>query len=153
MSGTLSFDTRSIDTNLWLRFFFYIDDASAQPYLEDFQRRQMLGLPQVHPPFTHFLRILGDLYTYWDPVCANAMICSAFEFVSGTILEGRKEIKEMKPSHEAVNWPRYLRVKTGMAPGFSCMTFPRSLHPDVSTYIQALPDIEDFLGYANDILS
>ncbi|KAJ7237090.1 hypothetical protein C8J57DRAFT_1087814, partial [Mycena rebaudengoi] len=81
-----------------------------------------------------------DLYKYWDPINANSMVCAALEFVSATVLEGRKEVAEMTVRAQATNWPRYLRMKSGMAPGFSCTAFPISAHPDISTYIQALPD-------------
>ncbi|KAJ7046420.1 hypothetical protein C8F04DRAFT_1387942 [Mycena alexandri] len=40
-----------------------------------------------------------------------------------------------------------------MAPGFSCAAFPLAKHPDMSTYVQALPDIDAYLCLVNDILS
>ncbi|KAJ7269807.1 isoprenoid synthase domain-containing protein [Mycena rebaudengoi] len=134
-------------------FFFYIDDLSAQPYLEDFQRRMLLGLPQEHIPLAGFQKALIRLYSYWDPVNANSMSCAAMEFVSGTVLEERKEVIEMAVRPSASNWARYLRTKSGMAPGFSSTAFPSSAYSDISIYIQALPDMEEFLCYANDILS
>ncbi|KAJ7244059.1 isoprenoid synthase domain-containing protein [Mycena rebaudengoi] len=134
-------------------FFFYVDDLSAQPFLEDFQRRILLGLPQEHIPLANFHKVLGTLYKYWDPINANSMVCAAMEFVSGTVLEERKEITEMMVQPSASQWARYLRTKSGMAPGFSSTAFPRSAHPDISVYIQALPDIEEYLCFVNDILS
>ncbi|KAJ7248991.1 hypothetical protein C8J57DRAFT_1239998 [Mycena rebaudengoi] len=140
-------------STMYVWFFFYIDDLAAQPFLKEFQRKIMLGLPQEHGPLAQFQKALGNLYKYWDPVNANSMVCAALEFVSATILEDRKEIAQMAVQPSASNWPRYMRTKSGMAAGFSCAAFPISAHPDISAYIQALPDMDDFFCYANDILS
>ncbi|KAJ6527369.1 isoprenoid synthase domain-containing protein, partial [Mycena capillaripes] len=51
------------------------------------------------------------------------------------------------------NWPKYLRQKSGMAPGFSCAVFPARTHTDISAYIQVLPDIASYFYLVNDILS
>ncbi|KAJ6616718.1 hypothetical protein B0H10DRAFT_1798904 [Mycena sp. CBHHK59/15] len=75
------------------------------------------------------------------------------EFISGTLLEGRKEVVDMDVKPSAPNWPKYLRAKSGMAPGFSATAFPKSVHPNISTYVQALPDIDEYLCLVNDILS
>ncbi|KAJ6500291.1 isoprenoid synthase domain-containing protein [Mycena vulgaris] len=138
---------------LYAWFFFYIDDGAGKPFLENFQQRDLMGYPQEDPPLQHFHQILGGLYKYWDPICANSMACAAFEFISGTVLEGRKEVSEMEVQPTASSWPKYLRAKSGMAPGFSCTAFPKNTHPDISTYIQVLPDIDDYLCLVNDILS
>ncbi|KAJ7292051.1 hypothetical protein C8J57DRAFT_1043751, partial [Mycena rebaudengoi] len=49
--------------------------------------------------------------------------------------------------------PSYLRSKTGVAARFSSTAFPRTTHPDLSEYIQAIPDIDSYLCLVNDILS
>ncbi|KAF8149297.1 hypothetical protein K438DRAFT_1625090, partial [Mycena galopus ATCC 62051] len=90
-------------------------------------------------------------YDHWDPVCANAMVCAAFEFVSGTVLESTEEVSSM--SIRSTGWAKYLRAKAGMAPGFSCAIFPKHTHPEISAYIQVLPDIDDYMCLVNDILS
>ncbi|KAJ7439818.1 isoprenoid synthase domain-containing protein [Mycena galericulata] len=93
------------------------------------------------------------LYKYWDPLCANSMVCAALEFVTGTVLEVRKEVHEMDVRPTASSWPKFLRAKSGMAPGFSCAAFPKQSHPDISAYIQILPDIDEYLCLVNDLLS
>ncbi|KAJ7266605.1 isoprenoid synthase domain-containing protein [Mycena rebaudengoi] len=138
---------------MYVWFFFYIDDLSAQPYLKDFQRRILLGLPQEHIPLAGLQKTLVRLYDYWDAVNANSMSCAIMEFVSATVLEERKEVTEMVIRPSASNWARYMRTKSGISPGFSYAAFPNSAYSDVSVYIQAIPDIEDFLNFTNDILS
>ncbi|KAJ7744106.1 isoprenoid synthase domain-containing protein [Mycena metata] len=138
---------------LYVWFAFYIDDNPDRAVLEDYQRRVLLGLPQEESPVQHLHEVLGGLYQHWDPFCANAMSCAALEFITATVLEVRTEVSEMTVRPTATRWPGYLRAKSGMAPGFSCAAFPTSGHPDISSYIQVLPDMDDYICLVNDILS
>ncbi|KAJ7083087.1 isoprenoid synthase domain-containing protein [Mycena belliarum] len=147
-----TFETKLVFA-MYAWFFFYIDDNAGKPFLEDFQRRIMLGYPQEDPPLQNLHQVLGNLYNHWDPISANSMVSAAQEFISGTALEVRKEVSEMKIQPTASSWAKYLRAKSGMAPGFSCAAFPKQTHPDLSAYIQVLPDIDDYLCLVNDILS
>jgi hypothetical protein len=81
------------------------------------------------------------------------MVCAAFEFISGTVLETREKFSMMQISSTAPRWPKYFREKTGMAPGFSYAVFPKDTHPKISAYIQVIPDIDDYMCLVNDILS
>ncbi|KAF7373565.1 Terpenoid synthase [Mycena sanguinolenta] len=134
-------------------FFFYIDDCVGKPGLDDYQRRLMMGLPQVDPVLTHYQRVLGKLYDHWDPISADAMVCAAMEFMNGSILENRHEIMGLTVAPTAPNWPKYLRAKSGLGSGAAFAIFPKQAHPDISAYIQVVPDIDEFTCLANDILS
>lgn len=136
-----------------VRFFFYIDDRASKSSLRNFQYTSLVGGIQPTGPLAHFQSVLGGLYKHWDPICANFMASAAFDFISGTVLERRSDIIHMEIRPSAGSWPGYLRVKTGMAPGFSCAAFIQDSHPDITTYIQALPDIDEYLCLVNDILS
>ncbi|KAJ7119777.1 isoprenoid synthase domain-containing protein, partial [Mycena epipterygia] len=92
-------------------------------------------------------------YAHWDPVCVDFMVTSAMEFISSTALEGREDIIHMSLSPSAKGLPKYVRGKTGMTAGFACAAFTRAAHPDITTYIQALPEMDEYLGVINDILS
>ncbi|KAJ7792473.1 isoprenoid synthase domain-containing protein [Mycena olivaceomarginata] len=127
---------------LYAWFFFYIDDCAEKLSLQDYQRRLLLGQLKDTSALAHFHKF-----------CANAMVCAAFEFMSGTILETREEVSTMQISSTATSWPKYFRAKTGMAPGFSYAIFPKDTHPNIATYIQVLPDIDDYMCLVNDILS
>ncbi|KAJ7660446.1 isoprenoid synthase domain-containing protein [Mycena rosella] len=134
-------------------FFFYVDDIASRASLEQFQHITLVGGKQPPGPLAHLQSVLGNLYTYWDPICANFMVSAAMEFISATALEVRPEIVCMDIHPSSIGWPRYLRTKSGMASGFSCAAFPHVAHPDITTYIQALPEIEEYLCLVNDILS
>ncbi|KIK54856.1 hypothetical protein GYMLUDRAFT_176524 [Collybiopsis luxurians FD-317 M1] len=96
---------------------------------------------------------MGKLYLYWDPPCANAMSSSALDFVTGTLMEDKAEVQQMRLHPEARNWPKFLRTKTGISAMFAHSIFPKTAYPDLAIYAQALPDIEDFLSFVNDLFS
>ncbi|KAJ7169193.1 isoprenoid synthase domain-containing protein [Mycena crocata] len=141
----------SIGMYAW--FFFYIDDCAPPSALAAFHQHILLGSPIGDVPLQHLKDVLGGLYKHWDPVCVNSMIGGAFEFVTGSLMEVRPSISEMKVRPSAPCWPKYLRAKTGMAPGFSNAIFPKETHPDIAAYIQAIPDIDDWMCKVNDIVS
>ncbi|KAJ6569352.1 isoprenoid synthase domain-containing protein [Mycena capillaripes] len=148
----LPFDAK-LAFSLYAWFFFYIDDGAGKSSHEDYQRRLLLGRPQEDAALEHYQEVLGKLYDYWDPVCANAMACAALEFVSGTVLENAPQVSAMDVRPTAAGWPKYLRAKSGLGPAAACAVFPKKTHPDITAYIQVLPDIDDFSCLANDILS
>ncbi|KAJ7578397.1 hypothetical protein C8J56DRAFT_739191, partial [Mycena floridula] len=84
---------------------------------------------------------------------ANCTVCAALEFVSGCVLEARTEIQDMPPSPLAERWPYFLQSKTGVAPAYSFMIFPKDKNPDISTFIQVVADINVFIDLTNDVLS
>ncbi|KAJ6546765.1 hypothetical protein DFH09DRAFT_1170884, partial [Mycena vulgaris] len=134
-------------------FFFYIDDIASQDCIEQFQRTTLVGGKQPPGPLVHFPAVLAALYTHWDPISANIMVSAAMDFITATAMEGRQEVVCMDVRSSALGWPKYLRAKSGMAPGYSCAAFPRAAHPDISTYIQSLPEIDECLSLLNDIFS
>ncbi|KAJ7885896.1 isoprenoid synthase domain-containing protein [Mycena olivaceomarginata] len=147
-----SFDVK-LTFALYAWFFFYIDDCADALSLEDYQRGQLLGRPQSDPALAHYHEILAKIYDHWDPVCANFMVCAAMEFVNGTILENRAETKELTVMSTAPAWPKYLRAKSGLGPAAACAIFPMKVHPDISAFIQVLPDIDEYTCLTNDVLS
>ena len=72
----------------------YMDDlASSMPSaLADFHRRMILGLPQLDPVLQQVPDNLSEFYKFYDPLCANSIIASALEFITGTALEVREEV-------------------------------------------------------------
>ena len=93
------------------------DQAERMPeVLTDFQRRMMLGLPQLDPLLERLPENLSKFYEFYDPLCANSIIASTYEYLSGTVVEVRKEMMDMTVHRDAVSWPYFLREKTGIVP-------------------------------------
>jgi hypothetical protein len=121
--------------------------------IESFQHRWLSGQPQMHPMLDHFSQCLKDMRKFWDPLCADMMISSTFYFLYGNILENRADISQMKLRGPSILWPNWVRAMTGVATVISLFVFPKSACDDVSKFLQAVPEIDNWINYTNDILS
>ncbi|KAJ7618796.1 isoprenoid synthase domain-containing protein [Roridomyces roridus] len=131
-------------------FFFYIDDVAPRSSLENYLHVLLSGGSQSGP-LGHLHTVLADLFTHWDPVLVNMMVTALMDLMSATVLEGRDNIIQMKLT--ARTWPSYLRVRSATSPGFSSALFPMTAHPDNTAFIQALPDMDEYMCLINDVLS
>ncbi|KAJ7618735.1 hypothetical protein FB45DRAFT_1063304 [Roridomyces roridus] len=133
-------------------FFFYIDDVAPRSAIENYLHILLSGGSQSGP-LGHLHGVIADLYMHWDPILANMMVTALMDLMSATVLEGREDIIHMKLQPTACTWPSFLRMKSAASPGLSCTLFPKVMHPDITTFIQALPDIEEYAYFLNDVLS
>ncbi|KAI0315087.1 isoprenoid synthase domain-containing protein [Amylostereum chailletii] len=131
----------------------HIDDTSNQRFeaCQTFVPRFLARQPQLDPVLERLATLLPGFSEYYDPFPASAMSMAALEFVSACCIENR--VNEMTVSSSATHWPWDIRKMTGVAPLFSYVVFPRENFPDVSAYVQAIPDIERFVNLVNDVLS
>lgn len=121
--------------------------------LEHFHERLLSTDAQLDPLLDHLATLLKETYRYWDPVCASATICSFLDFVSSTLIQDRDEVRRRRGIVETASWPPYIRAKDGEPDAYAYMIFPRDTCPDVSVYLQAIPDICTFINFNNDVLS
>lgn len=137
------------------RFSMIIDDrvTSMRVPLEHFHERLVKAEPQLDPLLDHLAIILRDTHRYWDPVCSSAIICSFLEFVASTLFQEREEVQQKGDVVESESWPLYNREMDGEPDAFAYMIFARDACPDVSVYLQAIPDMCTFINYNNDVLS
>ncbi|KAJ7618766.1 isoprenoid synthase domain-containing protein [Roridomyces roridus] len=138
---------------LYSWFAFYLDDVAPPASLNTYHRIILTGGTHTPEPLAHLQQSLTGLYTHWDPFLANIMVTSALDVISASMLENRGDIMQMEPRPTAASWPWYLRTKTSMAAGLASGIFPMAAHPDLRTYIHALPDMDKYLCLVNDILS
>ena len=68
----------------------------------------------MEPVLKNLTPHLSEYYDDYAPICANSIVVSALEHLSGTVLE-TKDVCEMKLHQEATSWPYFLREKTGTA--------------------------------------
>lgn len=59
----------------------------------------------------------------------------------------------MKPSKGGNSWPWYLRNKDGIGDTYAYFTFCKSECPDISRFLEAVPDMSMYIALTNDILS
>ncbi|KAJ7110795.1 isoprenoid synthase domain-containing protein [Mycena crocata] len=136
-------------------FSMTIDDRvrSMRIPLENFHNRLLTAEKQLDPLLDHLATLLKETYRYWDPVCASAIVSSFLDFVASTLMQDRDEVRQKRGVVESESWPSYLRAKDGEPDAYAYMIFPRDTCPDVSVYLQAIPDMCTFINYNNDVLS
>ncbi|KAI0467287.1 isoprenoid synthase domain-containing protein [Xylaria cf. heliscus] len=91
-------------------------------------------------------------YQFYSPVVANFIITSSLNFANACALEG-SEMPKMTRTKGGENWAFYIRDKNGIAEAYAWMTFPKAICPDVACYMEAMPDMNRWICFTNDILS
>ncbi|KAJ7598553.1 isoprenoid synthase domain-containing protein, partial [Mycena floridula] len=136
-------------------FSIMIDDrvSSMRTPLEQFQKRLLSGEPQLDPFLDHLATFTKETYRYWDPICADAIVTAFLEFVAATVIQDSEKVKGKRGIIETESWPPYIRTKDGEPGAYAYMIFPPNTCPDISVYLQLIPDMCTYLDYNNDILS
>lgn len=155
-----------------IRFMIYIDDtASHNPTrLLHFQQTLLFPTSPSTSPFSsstsshsdpilhHFALHLNNMYTFYNPISANCIITATLEFITGCVLETQNNITTM-PLHRPTMtghqnlYPYYLRSKTGVAPAYAFMMFPKEENPNMEVYLEVIPELCLFIDKTNDVLS
>ena len=117
----------------------------------DFQRRYVLGLPQLDPVLDVFAEALTSVYELYDIPFANVMMTSTLDFITAVCAE--ISITPFTAANRPSRFPWFLRVRNGVAILYSCMNLPKSGNHDFSAFFRAAPDIEYFINATNDLLS
>lgn len=90
---------------------------------------------------------------YFGPYGSSMIIKSTIEFIESTNIEN--DFNEFAPI-DAVRFPHYLRLKTGMPEVYAHTIFPNDLFPESQFrkfYLPAMPALCDIINYVNDLLS
>ncbi|KAI1420849.1 isoprenoid synthase domain-containing protein [Xylaria sp. FL1777] len=129
------------------------DGACKDPSLwQDFMIRFQTGSGQATPLGQAWADYLRMSYKYYSPIVANFIITSSLNFTNANALEG-SELPRMSRTAGGKNWPYYLRDKDGVSEAYVWMTFPKALYPDISLFMEAIPDMNKYISFTNDILS
>ncbi|KAL4808096.1 isoprenoid synthase domain-containing protein [Aspergillus unguis] len=138
-------------------YLLLIDDIGHQipTALATFGSNLAAGKAQDSPVLQSFAEWLTEGDKYMGPF-ANAMnIKCAIEFVHGCLLENTYNDNMQIPRH-AVNFPAYLRAKTGFTEPYAFFCYPQDLYPEdkyLQIYLPAMQDLCEYVNYCNDILS
>ncbi|GJJ13593.1 hypothetical protein Clacol_007849 [Clathrus columnatus] len=133
---------------------FYIDDnLSKKPeLLYAFQLNLLNGIPQSDPILECLSKVLiPRMWKYFHPLAANAIAVGFYEFIQGTAMESIT--KKMTHIPSAPEFPEYVRLKSGAPAPYAYWLFYHPDCPDVSPYLQGIPDFLGVLNRINDILS
>lgn len=142
-------------TRIWIALFtacaIYVDDRFLKDshLISEFQERFICGNHQGDPALDAFASLLRETYVHYDPVAANFILTSTLNGITAIILE--EDTKNMQVVSAGVRYPTFSRRMSGAADAYGILAFPRTLRLD--SYIQALPEIINYINNVNDILS
>ncbi|KAM0329648.1 hypothetical protein ACHAPQ_006717 [Fusarium lateritium] len=131
-------------------------DDEASNHLDDFQKfheRFCAGEKQPIPILQGWADLLRTSFKYWDPQVAGFIASSSLNFLNANALEARKEFGRIERTKAGHRWAWFLREKDGVGEAFAWFTFPKALCPDISLFVEAIPDLAAWHSLTNDILS
>ncbi|KAI0632035.1 terpenoid synthase [Trametes polyzona] len=136
-------------------YFIYADDFGGEPArlnaLREFSRRFANKERQLDPVLERLAEMVRGADALWTDVGASAIISGTLDALSGFYVEFTTQGMVVKPG--AVRYPDYLRLKSGIDPPFIAFMFMRGWRSSVESYVQLLPEMEFWIGAANDVLS
>ncbi|KAL9563604.1 hypothetical protein ACKAV7_012272 [Fusarium commune] len=90
---------------------------------------------------------------YWDPLVPNFIVTASLNFLNSNALEARKEFHQIERTNAGLSWAWFLREKDGVGEAYAWFTLPKALCPDISLFLEVIPDISIWIGLTNDVLS
>ncbi|KAI0875312.1 isoprenoid synthase domain-containing protein [Hypoxylon argillaceum] len=141
-------------TGIFTWIAIIVDDYAKKDPEEwhQFIPRFLTGAKHHNEVAREWERCLRLAYQHYEPVAANFFITAALNFTNACALEG-SELPKLTPTAGGENFAYYLRDKNGVAEAYAWMNFPKAIFPDVSCYLEAVPDITKYICFANDIMS
>ncbi|GJJ13629.1 hypothetical protein Clacol_007885 [Clathrus columnatus] len=133
---------------------FHIDDTLSKTpqVLHTFQPNLLSGIPQSDPILECLSKeLIPRMWKYYHPLAANAIAIGFYELIQGTAMES--VTKQMKHIPSAPEFPEYVRLKSGGPAQYAYWLFYHPDRPDVSPYLQGIPDFLGIINRVNDILS
>ncbi|KAL1851841.1 hypothetical protein Plec18170_006144 [Paecilomyces lecythidis] len=148
-----------IGTWIWLSYTIEFDTTSiGQDAISQFQRLFVAQKPQQHPLLDQYVAILVKMYDFsWDQLAVDCIVTSSLQFIWTCVLEPKPIYKAMPTLPGGHLWPATIRSRNGLGEALSFMTFfpPKGAtqtEVDFVKYLQAIPQIQTFLNFTNDIL-
>ncbi|KAL7764208.1 hypothetical protein ACKLNR_005353 [Fusarium oxysporum f. sp. zingiberi] len=132
-----------------------LDDEAAE-YLEDFSmfhERFCADEKQPIPLLQGWADLMKLTFKYWDPLVANFIVTAFLNFLNSNALEARKEFHQIERTKAGRSWAWFLREKDGLGEAYAWFTFPKTLCPDISLFLEVIPDVSMWIGLTNDLLS
>ncbi|KAM0345672.1 hypothetical protein ACHAPU_006327 [Fusarium lateritium] len=155
----LCFPDHPFEVQLFIGIFSWLGlllDDEAPNHLDEFQsfhERFAAGEKQPIPLLQGWADLLKLSFKYWDPQVAGFIVTSALNFLNANALEARNEFERIERTKAGHRWAWFLREKDGVGEAFAWFTFPKALCPDISLFVEAIPDLAAWHSLTNDILS
>ena len=121
--------------------------------IEGFYPRFCAGTRQPNPTLEGWAQMMREAYEQWHPIAANLIVSASLNMITSTIIEHKRLVNSGALSRGGRGWAYYLRNMDGLGDAFAVFTFPQKLYPDVSQFLEAVPDMAMYIVHANDIIS
>ncbi|KAH9944603.1 isoprenoid synthase domain-containing protein [Amylocystis lapponica] len=148
----------AIETKLSIALFTVIILSLDDPEIMDsvasheFHYKFCAGGLQNDPGlFGQLVKLLREMWEHYPRFSASAISSSALQFVNMTLLEN--ETKNAVLSADARPFLEHRRTLSATAEAYTCFIWENAKFPDVTAFMQAIPDTMLYVGYVNDILS
>ncbi|KAH9995696.1 isoprenoid synthase domain-containing protein [Xylariaceae sp. FL0662B] len=155
----ICFPNHPLDVQVYVAIYTWLaivmdDEISRCPAdFERFHECFAAGKPQPTPLLESWAELMRTAFDYWDPVVAGFIVSASLNYVNANIMEGRSDFQCLTPTKGGQSWPWYLREKDGVAEAYAYFTFAKALCPDISCFLEAVPDLTMYIALMNDILS
>ncbi|GJE84570.1 terpenoid synthase [Phanerochaete sordida] len=137
---------------LYALVIFLTDDLEIPAgALDEFMERFYTARPQMHPVLDHMVDILHGMSAFYTPVGVKAIVQATVEYMNVNAFEPYAEKIPLHPA--ALAYVTTRRMKNGLAEPFLMFLFDKVNFPDVTGWIQAVPDMMIYTNWANDIYS
>lgn len=157
--ATTAYRATTVDQQISVALFTFLatlfDDAlMGLDAMREFVPRFYGGLPQTHPILTRFHQMTLELGTYCPHITANTLVSATMEYANAEVFvrEGRDQVAS-RLQRESSEYIEYVRMKEGIPEVYAVLVWPRDMCPDVTQYVQAIPDALRFINYINDLFS
>ncbi|KAF5539465.1 longiborneol synthase [Fusarium mexicanum] len=100
-----------------------------------FNERLLRGEPQPNNLLEGIAGLLREAHDHFDPVLANMLQISVLKFLT---------------RHR---FPDFYRDMSGMDQAYAVFCYPKAQYPDVGAFLEAMPDMANFINISNDVLS
>lgn len=140
-------------SNQFDRYLIYVDDMAPRDpsAFSVFEQRFLSGQPQLNPVLRALVEVFVRMWDLYDPLCANGIICGAFDLITSTCMQPELERQPLIRGTQRFPW--FLRDLTGDANGYALMTFTKSIGVDMMAFVQVLDDMNFWICLTNDLLS
>ncbi|PCH35536.1 terpenoid synthase [Wolfiporia cocos MD-104 SS10] len=153
---TMNKDTQA-QIALFVALFLALDTPSIMESTAAVHVHKQLcsSVPNKHDVMGHFLDCTRGMSEYFLPFASTSILTSVLQFVNGCYLEQNAQ-EWVAQGPNPLSFIDYQRNLTGIAEAHAYFIWPKENFPELTDYVQAIPDSSDiclFQCYVNDILS
>ncbi|KAH6871498.1 isoprenoid synthase domain-containing protein [Thelonectria olida] len=153
------FPNHPFEVQLYIGIYSWLGlllDDEAPKFLDEFQMfhaRFCANEKQPIPLLQGWADLMKLAFKYWDPVVANFIVSASLNFLNANVLEARKDFGRIERTRGGHSWAWFLREKDGVGESYAWFAFPMATCPDISCFLEVIPDLSAWIGKTNDVLS